>query len=53
MSQELLGAIHADASLRGPFKNIIHQVILETIYKTELRQAHKTGQSTLKSIFQG
>ena len=57
--QELSGAVHPDASLWGPawqtvaFKNIIHQAILETVYKPELRQAPGVGQSTLKSILQG
>lgn len=43
--QELSGAVHPDARLRGPawqtaaFKNIIHQAIPETVYKPELRQA--------------
>lgn len=59
MPQELSGAVHPDASLLGPawqtvaFKNTIHQVILETVYKPELRQAPGVGQSTLKSILQG
>ena len=58
MPQELSGAIHPDASLRGPiwqtaaFKNTVHQVIPETVYKLELRQAKGIGQSTLKSILQ-
>lgn len=59
MPQELSGAVHPDASLRGPawqtaaFKNIIHRAIPETVYKPELRQAQGIGQSTLKSILQG
>lgn len=59
MPQELSGAVHPDASLRGPawqtaaFKNIIHQAIPETVYKAELRQAQGIGQSTLKASFRG
>ena len=58
MPQELSGAIHPDASLWGPiwqtaaFKSTVHQVIPETVYKLELRQAQGIGQSTLKSILQ-
>lgn len=59
-SQEPLGAVRTQTPASGApawrtwaFKNIIHQVMPETVYKTLPRQAHETGQSTLKSIFQG